>query len=237
MSEIYVYIWEDIQKYFPPERVTEIRAKILELRESGKYTDRELWEMYGMSDCTFYDLVKRAKDGSTAEDLKDRPSNPKNPYRKLTDEDIAEIINLRLDDKNRIESSKHVFVDAMEKTDHALKPERIQQLTGLMDKAMKGVRRIAVSFNRKKENKKSSVRVGKSWVHHILAIAELTGKQKTAKDSKHLQLPQEPLSSFNMDYTQRRIGSGETAYAFGVLDIFNSGIVILDAIRQNQVRM
>jgi hypothetical protein len=32
-----------------------------------------------------------------------------------------------------------------------------------------------------------------------------------------------------MDYTQRRIGSGETAYAFGVLDIFNSGIVILDA--------
>src|SRR5664280_3277118 len=55
---------------------------------------------------------KRAKDGSTAEDLKDRPSKPKNPYRKLTDEDIAEIINLRLDDKNRIESSKHVFVDA-----------------------------------------------------------------------------------------------------------------------------
>jgi hypothetical protein len=46
--------------------------------------------MYGMSDCTFYDLVKRAKAGSTAEDLKDRPSKAKNPYRKLTDEDIAE---------------------------------------------------------------------------------------------------------------------------------------------------
>jgi hypothetical protein len=27
-----------------------------------------------------------------------------------------------------------------------------------------------------------------------------------------------------MDYTQRRIGNGETAYVFGVLDIFNSGI-------------
>jgi transposase InsO family protein len=229
MSEISVYKWEDIRKYFPPERVAEIRAKILELRESGKYTDRELWEMYGMSECTFYDLVKRAKDGSTAEDLKDRPSKPKNPYRKLTDEDIAEIINLRLDDTNRIESSKHAFVDAMEKTDHVLKPERVQQVTGLMDKAMKGVRRIAVSFNRKKENKKSSVRVGKSWVHHILAIAGLTGKQKTAIDSKSLQRPQEPLSSFNMDYTQRRIGNGETAYVFGVLDIFNSGIVILDA--------
>jgi hypothetical protein len=187
MSEISVYKWEDIRKYFPLERVAEIRAKILELRKSGKYTDRELWEMYGMSECTFYDLVKRAKDGSTAEDLKDRPSKPKNPYRKLTDEDIAEIINLFLDDTNRIESSKHAFVDAMEKTANALKQERVQQLTGLMDKAVKGVRRIVASFSRKKENKKSSVRVGKSWVHHIFAIAGLTGKQKTAINSKHLQ--------------------------------------------------
>jgi putative transposase len=229
MSEINMYKWEDIRKYFPPERVAEIRAKILELRKSGKYTDRELWEMYGMSERTFYDLVERAKDGSTAEDLKDRPSKPKNPYRKLTDEDKAEIINLRLDDTNRIESSKLAFFDSMEKTDHVLKPEKVQRLTGLMDKAMKGVRRIAASFNRKKENKESSVRVGKSWIHHILAIVGLTGKQKTAIDSKHLQRSQEPLSSFNMDYTQRRIGSGEIAYAFGVLDIFNSGIVILDA--------
>lgn len=229
MSEINVYKWEDIRKYFPPDKVAEFRAKILELRDSGKYTDRELWEMYGMSERTFYDLVGRAKDGSTAEDLKDKPSKPKNPYRKLTDEDKAEIINLRLDDTKRIESSKLAFVEAMEKTDHVLKPEKVQRLVGLMDKARKGVRRIAALFNRKKENEKSSVHVGKSWVHHILAIAGLTGKQKTPIDSKHLQRPQEPLTSFNMDYTQRRIGSGETAYAFGVLDIFNSGIVILDA--------
>src|SRR5665254_20776 len=199
------------------------------MRKSGQYTDRELWEMYGMSERTFYDLVERAKDGSTAENLKDRPSKPKNPYRKLIDEDKAEIINLRLDDTNRIESYKLAFFDSMEKTHHVLKPEKVQRLTGLMDKAMKGVRRIAALFNRKKQNKKSTVRVGKPWIHHILAIAGLTGKQKTAIDSKHLQRPQEPLSSFNMDYNQRRIGSGEIAYAFGVLDIFNSGIVILDA--------
>ncbi len=68
MSKINIYKWEDIRKYFPSERVAEIRAKILELRESGKYTDRELWEMYGMSERTFYDLCERAKDRSTAED-------------------------------------------------------------------------------------------------------------------------------------------------------------------------
>jgi hypothetical protein len=85
------------------------------------------------------------------------------------------------------------------KTANDLKPERVQQLTGVMDKAVKEVRRIAALFSRKKENKESSVRVGKSWVHHILAIAGLTGKQKTAINSKYLQRSQEPLNTFNMD--------------------------------------
>jgi len=38
MSEINVYKWKDIRKYFPPERVAEIRAKILELRKSQYFT-------------------------------------------------------------------------------------------------------------------------------------------------------------------------------------------------------
>jgi hypothetical protein len=45
MSEINVYEGEDIRKYFPPERIAKIRAEILELRKSGKYTDEELWKM------------------------------------------------------------------------------------------------------------------------------------------------------------------------------------------------
>lgn len=63
MSEINVYEWEDIRKYFPPERIAKIRSEILELRKSGKYTDEELWKMYGMSERTFYDLVARGKEG------------------------------------------------------------------------------------------------------------------------------------------------------------------------------
>ncbi|MDQ1251890.1 MAG: hypothetical protein QG646_1001 [Euryarchaeota archaeon] len=159
--------------------MTEIRAKILELRNSGKYTDRELWEMYGMSEHTFYDLVERAKDGSIADDLKDRPSKPKNPYRKLTDEDKAEIINLRLDDTNRIESSKLAFFDAMEKTDHVLKPEKVQRLTGLMDKAMKGVRRIAALFNKKRRTKKAQfVLANHGFIIFLLLLSLLKNKRR-----------------------------------------------------------
>jgi hypothetical protein len=124
-------------------------------------------ENVGMSERTFYDLVARGKEGSTTEDLKDKPSKPKNPNRKLTDEDKAEIINFRMDDTRRIESSKLAFVESMEN----LKPEKLQRLLELMDKAVKGVRRIAALFNRKKENEKSSVRVSKSWVHCILTAA------------------------------------------------------------------
>ncbi|SNQ61223.1 hypothetical protein MNV_260001 [Candidatus Methanoperedens nitroreducens] len=51
MPKINVYKWEDIRKYFPPERVAEIRSEILELRKSGRYPDEELWKMYGMSEC------------------------------------------------------------------------------------------------------------------------------------------------------------------------------------------
>ncbi len=56
MSEINVYECEDIRKYFPPEKIAKIRAEILELQKSRKYTDEELWKKYGMSECTFYDL-------------------------------------------------------------------------------------------------------------------------------------------------------------------------------------
>ncbi len=72
MTEINVYEWEDIRKYFPPERIAKIRAEILGLRKSGKYTDEELWKKYGMSERTFYDLVARGKKGNKAEDLKDQ---------------------------------------------------------------------------------------------------------------------------------------------------------------------
>ena len=51
-----------------------------------------------------------------------------------------------MDDTKRIESSKLAFVESMEKTNRVLKPEKLQRLLELMDKAVKGVRRIAASW-------------------------------------------------------------------------------------------
>ena len=137
--------------------------------------------MYGMSERTFYYLVERAKKGSRAEDLKDKPSKPKNPYRKLTDEDIAEIINLHLDDINRIESHKHAFVGSMEKTDHVLKPESVQQLTRLMDKAVREFEELQLHSIEKRRTKKAQfVLVNHGFIIFLLLLG-LLGKRRRLK--------------------------------------------------------
>jgi Mor family transcriptional regulator len=56
---ISVYRWEHIHRFFPPEIVEEYRKNIITEWESRKFTDREIWERYGMSENAFYDLIKR----------------------------------------------------------------------------------------------------------------------------------------------------------------------------------
>ena len=94
MIESNVYKWEEIRKYFPLGRIAEIRANILKLRKSGKYTDEELWKKYGMNERAFYDLIARQKESETIEDLRDRPSKPHKPHRKFTDEDLQEFLTV-----------------------------------------------------------------------------------------------------------------------------------------------
>jgi transposase len=79
-----VYCWEDVHLYFPQKVVEQYRKQIIEEWKSDKFKDREIWELYGMSESVFYDLVKRY---SKEEDLKDKPSKPKNPSHKLEQEE------------------------------------------------------------------------------------------------------------------------------------------------------
>jgi len=80
-----VYRWEDVHRYFPQEVIEQYRKKIIEEWKSGKFKDREIWERYGMSENAFYDFIKRY---SEEENLKDKPSKPKNPSHKLDQDDM-----------------------------------------------------------------------------------------------------------------------------------------------------
>jgi transposase len=220
-----VYSWEDVHRYFPQEIIEQYRKKIIEEWKSGRFKDREIWERYGMSENTFYDLIKRYSED---ESLKDKPSKPKNPSHKLDQDDIQIIINKAREDRENIKAMQSAFETDMKKDGRSLIPTKLEKLKDSMNRAIPGVRRIANWFNGYMQTLGEEISIGKSRVHEILASAGIFEKEKKIeKKSKHLSRPEKPLASFSMDFTQKRIGNGDTGYVFGLLDMHNDAFVTL----------
>ncbi len=201
------------------------RRKIIEEWKSGKFKDREIWERYGMSENAFYDLVKRC---SEEESLKDKPSKPKNPSHKLGQDEMQIIIKKAHEDREKIKALQSAFEADMERDGRSLSPEKLERLKDSMNHAIPGVRRIANWFNVYSQNLGKNISIGKSRVHEILASAGIFEREKKIeKKPKHLSRPEKPLASFSMDFTQKRIGNGDTGYVFGLLDMHNDAFVTL----------
>lgn len=65
-------------------------------------------------------------------------------------------------------------------------------------------------------------------VYEILASAGIFEREKKIEmKPKHLIRPEKPITSFSMDFTQKRIGNGEIEYVFGLLDMHNDAFVTL----------
>jgi len=222
-----VYCWDYIHRYFPPEIIEIYRMQIINERESGQFTDKEIWERYGMSESTFYDLIRRYSKENEAS-LKDKPSAPKNPSHKLGDEEIKIIINKALEEKERIKTLQSNYEENMKIDGRSLSPKKLERIKKSMNKAKIGVRRIAHWFNSYMEGLGKTILIGKSHVFNILVFAGIIeGKTEKKKESKHLERPDEPLKNFQMDFTQKRIGTGEKEHIFGLLDMHNNVFVSL----------
>jgi transposase InsO family protein len=220
-----VYRWEDIHRYFPQEVIEQYRKKIIEEWKSGKFKDREIWERYGMSENAFYDLINRY---SEEENLKDKSSKPKNPSHKLGQEEIQKIINKAREDRNKIKAMQSAFETDMKKDGCSLSLKKLERLKDSMNRAIPGVRRIGNWFNVCMQNLGKDISIGKSRVHEILASAGFFEREKKiGMKPKHLIRPEEPITSFSMDFTQKRIGNGDTGYVFGLLDMHNDAFVTL----------
>lgn len=220
-----VYRWEDVHRYFPPEAIEQYRKKIIEEWKTGKFKDREIWERYGMSENAFYDLIKRY---SEKESLKDKPSKPKNPSHKLDQDDMQIIINKAHEDRENIKAMQSSFETDMKNDGGSLSPAKLDRLKDSMNRAIPGVRRISNWFNGYMQCLGESISIGKSRIYEILASAGIFEKEKKIeRKSKHLSRPEKPLASFSMDFTQKRIGNGDTGYVFGLLDMHNDAFVTL----------
>ena len=219
------YRWEDVHRYFPQKVIEQYRKKIIEEWKSGKFKDREIWERYGMSENAFYDLIKRY---STEENLKDKPSKPKNPDHKLDQDQIQNIINKARKDREEIKTLQSAFETDMGRDECSLSSTKLKRLKDSMNRAIPGVRRIANWFNGFMQDLGENISIGKSRVYEILASAGIFEKEKKIeKKPKHLSRPEKPLTCFSMDFTQKRIGNGDTGYVFGLLDMHNDAFVTL----------
>jgi transposase InsO family protein len=222
-----VYCWDYIHRYFPPEIVELYRKQIIDERVSGLFTDKEIWERYGMSESTLYDFINRYSK-EKKESLKDKTSTPINPSHKLGDEEIKIIIKKALEEKERIRTHQSNYEENMKKDGRSLSPKKLERIKKAMNRAKIGVRRIAHWFNSYMESLGNTIRIGKSRVYNILVSADIIKENKgIKKESKHLKRPDEPLKSFQMDFTQKRIGTGEKEYIFGLLDMHNDVFVSL----------
>jgi hypothetical protein len=222
-----VYSWEHIHRFFPPEKVEELRKQIIDEWKSGKFKDREIWERFGMSENAFYDLIKRYSEEKES-GLKDKSKKPKNPNHKLEIEDVKIIIQKAQNERERIKSLQSEFEKDMMNSGHPLSICKIEGLKDSMNSAIHGFRRIANEFNTDMRRLGRIICIGKSRVYEILKSTGIYENEKIIKNkAKQLNRPEEPLQKFSMDFTQKRIGNGDLGYIFGLLDMHNDAFVEL----------
>jgi hypothetical protein len=70
--------------------------------------------------------------------LKDKPSNPKKPFRKLEQNDIENIINKAIEEQERIKTHQSQFESDMRKDGRSLSPKKLERLKNQMDRAILG---------------------------------------------------------------------------------------------------
>lgn len=222
-----VYSWDIIHRYFPPGQIEKYRQHIINDWKSGLFKNEEIWEKYGMSENTFYDLLKRYSK-ENEEGLKDESKKPKNPFRKLEEEDVKLIIGKVQNEQERIKTSQSEFERDMIKDGGALSKSKLDELKEKMNSAIHGVRRIAREFNEEMRVMGRMINIGKSRIHEIVASAKIYKHNTILKNKpKHLKRPEEPLQNFSMDFTRKRLGNGEIGYIFGLLDMHNDAFVEL----------
>lgn len=222
-----VYSWDFIHRYFPPEQVMRYRQQIINDWKSGLFKNEEIWEKYGMSENTFYDLLKRFSD-ENENGLRDKSKKPKNPFHKIGQEEVKIIIEKAQIEHERIKTSQSEFERDMIQDGVSLSNSKLDGLKEIMNFAIHGVRRIAHEFNTDMKVLGKIIHIGKSRVHEILASAKIYKQNNIIKKKpKHLKRPEEPLQNFSMDFTQKRLGNGEIGYIFGLLDMHNDAFVEL----------
>lgn len=227
-KEEFPFLWDDIHKYFPKKEIARLRKKLMEEYRSGQYTDKELMERYHMSKQTLYDTIERYKDATELLEFMDESKSPGNPYRKITPEYKEEIKELVRSDREELKQNQQQFEDKMKISGKKIRKEKLEGLKKNMNSSLKGCRKIANEFNREMDGKEETIRIGKTIVHEIMTEMGMYVRGNEKRLDGHLMRPPEPFMEFTMDFTEKVIAGGQSAYIFDLIDKYDNEKIILD---------
>lgn len=101
MEDRLLFTWEEVQRYFPPERVAALRRQLVEEHRRGTSVEN-LAAKYRMSRTTVHNTLRRYRDAKALCDFLDQPRVPKNPHRKVTQKHVELVQQIWLEEKSRL---------------------------------------------------------------------------------------------------------------------------------------
>ena len=119
---------------------------------------------------------------------------------------------------------------AMEASGRRLRKEKLRAVLGRMERARKGVRRIAAAFNREMASRGRATRIGKTRAYELLRVRGLVPpKRKPRGRGKRAAVPVRPFERFAADFGQKPLAGGGRLHFLPLIDLFDRAMVLLDA--------
>lgn len=169
----YFFTWDELCRYFPEKRISELRFKILELHRSG-WTRKALMNEFKMSESTLDATLKRYKDAKCVEDCMDKSRAPKNPNRNFSVQTKQKLEEIRQKEKAKAEKDCAKWIEEMKASGAKLSNAKIEKQKERIKKSVPGIRKIAAKYNFEAE-REGRPKIGKSWAAELLKSNILKG--------------------------------------------------------------
>jgi putative transposase len=112
-----------------------------------------------------------------------------------------------------------------------LNDKKINAIMERMDCSLKGARRIANVFNKRRMARGKDVSIGRSHAYNILKKEGLIHrkKKKQRKSGRRTKRPEEPFKEFAMDFGEKPLAGGGRLKFLPLMDLYDNAFVLLDA--------
>ncbi len=111
-----------------------------------------------------------------------------------------------------------------------LDDKKINAIMERMNCSLKGARRIANVFNKRRMVGGKDVSIGRSYAYNILKKEGLIHrKKKRRRSGRKTKKPEEPFKEFAMDFGEKPLAGRGRLNFLPLMDLYDNAFVLLDA--------